>query len=200
VTGSSEEATTRAVAEAVAVLRRGGVVAYPTETYYGLAVDALDEAALDRLLRLKGRGADRTISLIVSDRAMVASLCGEIPARAVELMAAHWPGPLTLVLPARPGLPAALVSEGAVAVRCSPHPLAAALVTALGRPITATSANRAGQPPARTAAEVRAGFVAVGEGDLHVCEGGETAGGPPSTLVRVRGDALEVLRRGAVAI
>jgi L-threonylcarbamoyladenylate synthase len=184
--------------EALAVLRGGGVVAYPTETYYGLAVDARDEGALERLLALKGRGADRTISLIVADRAMVESLCAEIPRRAIELMEAHWPGPLTLVLPARPGLPPALVGEGGVAVRCSPHPVAAALVAALGAPITATSANRAGQPPARTPAEVRAAFT--GGAALHVCEAGETPGGPPSTLVRVRGDALEVLRRGAVPI
>jgi L-threonylcarbamoyladenylate synthase len=190
-----------ALSDALSRLRQGGVVAYPTETYYGLAVDALDEGALEALLRLKGRGAERTVSLIVSDAAMVDSLCADIPPRARALMAAHWPGALTLVLPARSGLPAALVADGCVALRQSSHPLAAALVRAWGRPITATSANRAGQPPARTAGEVRASFTgAPGADGPGILDGGETAGGPPSTLVRVRGQDLEILRPGAVVV
>jgi L-threonylcarbamoyladenylate synthase len=189
------------LAGALAVIRGGGVVAFPTETTYGLGVDALDERALERLLTLKGRGAEKAVSVIVSGRDMVQSLCAEIPPLAHQLMADHWPGPLTLVLPARAGLPAPLVSEGGVAVRHSSHPLADALVRAWGRPITATSANPAGQPPARTPAEVRAAFAAaVTAGELHVCEGGDTAGGPASTLVRVRGERLEILRRGPVEI
>jgi L-threonylcarbamoyladenylate synthase len=181
---------------AAAALRRGEVVAFPTETYYGLAVDALAPAALDALMALKGRAADKVVALIVADRAMVDLVCADVPAAAEALMAAHWPGPLTLALPARPGLPAALVADGYVAMRASPHPLARALVAALGRPITATSANRAGEPPARTAAEVRDAFP---EGCV-VLDGGQTPGGPPSTLVRVRGQALEVLRRGAIDV
>ena len=112
----------------------------------------------------------------------------------------HWPGALTLALPARPGLPEALVADGCVAVRQSPHPVAAALVAAFGRPITATSANRGGEPPARTAGEVRAGFPGVPPADLFILDGGETPGGAPSTLVRVRADGLQVLRRGAVSV
>jgi L-threonylcarbamoyladenylate synthase len=184
------------VAAALAALRRGEVVAFPTETYYGLAVDALAPAALYALMALKGRAADKVVALIVADRAMVDLVCVEVPAVAERLMAAHWPGPLTLALPARPGLPVGLVSDGFVAMRASPHPLAQALVQGLGRPITATSANRAGEPPARTAAAVRAAFP-------HACfvlDGGETPGGAASTLVRVRGEALEVLRRGAIDV
>ena len=189
------------VAEAVATLRRGGIVAYPTETFYGLAVDALDEGALERLMILKGREAGKSIALIVSGPAMLEPLCAEIPPLAERLMAAHWPGPLTLVLSARPGLPSALVTDGGVAARQSSHPLAAALVSAWGGPITATSANRAGAPPAISAEEVRAAFPAeVGQGSLFVLDGGETAGGLPSTVVRVRDDHLQVLRQGAVAL
>jgi L-threonylcarbamoyladenylate synthase len=110
-------------------------------------------------------------------------------------MDAHWPGPLTLALPARPGLPAPLVSDGFVAVRDSPHPVARALVQALGRPITATSANPAGAPPPTTAA----GAAAYFPGCL-VLDGGTTPGGAPSTLARVRGDEVEVLRQGAVPL
>lgn len=179
---------------AVAALARGEVVAYPTETFYGLAVDVLDPAALARLMALKGRAADKTVGLIVAGRAMVESLCAEIPAAAEPLMARHWPGPLTLCLPARAGLPEALVNDGFVAMRESPHPLAQALVKAFGRPISATSANLAGQPPARSAEEVRAAFPT----GCLVLDGGATPGGLPSTLARVRGGAVEILRRGPI--
>lgn len=180
---------------AVGALKRGAVVAFPTETFYGLGADALDVEALERLRVLKGRGAEKAISLLVTE-AMLDELVAEIPPRARALMAAHWPGALTLALPARPGLPEALVSDGCVAVRRSPHPVAQALVEGLGRPLTATSANPAGAPPPTTAAGVRAYF---GEGCL-VVDGGQTPGGLPSTLVRVRGEVVEVLRAGAIAI
>ena len=183
------------VRSAIGALARGEVIAFPTETFYGLGADALDGAALDRLRALKGRGADKAISLLVTE-AMLDLIVAEIPPRARALMAAHWPGALTLALPARPGLPEALVSEGCVAVRCSPHPIASALVAGLGRPVTATSANPAGAPPPTTAAGVRAHF-----GDrCLIVDGGATPGGLPSTRVRVRGDTIEVLRAGAISI
>ncbi|HEX7500989.1 MAG TPA: L-threonylcarbamoyladenylate synthase [Polyangia bacterium] len=185
------------VADAAAALCRGEIVAFPTETYYGLAVDALDGAALDRLFELKGRNGEKASALLVADLAMFAGLCTEVPRRARELVAAHWPGPLTLALPARTGLPAAIIRDGFVAARVSSHPVARAFVAAAGRPITATSANPVGAPPARTAEEVRAYF---GEQALHLLDAGQTPGGPPSTLVRLRGDEVEVLRRGAIQI
>jgi L-threonylcarbamoyladenylate synthase len=179
----------------VAALRRGEVVAYPTETFYGLGVDAFDEAALERLRAVKGRG-EKAVSLLIDGEAMLARLAAEIPPVAKELMRRHWPGALTIALPARAGLPAALVSDGYVAVRQSPHPTARALVARFGGPITTTSANRAGEPPATTAAAVTA---ALGDA-CHLLDGGATAGGAPSTLVRVRGEAVEILRRGAVEL
>jgi L-threonylcarbamoyladenylate synthase len=185
------------IAEAAAAIRRGEIVAYPTETFYGLAVDALDPAALDRLFALKGRDGEKTSALLVADLAMFGTLCTEVPARARELAAAHWPGPLTLALPARADLPTAIVREGFVAARVSSHPLAEALVALAGRPITATSANPTGAAPARTAAEVRDHF---GIEALHLLDGGQTPGGAPSTLVRLRGHAVEVLRKGAIEI
>jgi L-threonylcarbamoyladenylate synthase len=111
-------------------------------------------------------------------------------------MARYWPGALTLALPARPDVPAPLVADGCVAVRESPHPLARALVRAFGGPLTATCANLAGAPPASTPAEVEA---ALG-GRCVVLDGGVTPGGAPSTLARVRGNRIEVLRPGAVTI
>lgn len=180
---------------AVAALRRGEVVAYPTETFYGLGVDAFDEAALELLRSVKGRG-EKAISMLIADDAMLVRLCAEIPPRAAELMRRHWPGALTIALPARAGLPAALVSDGCVAVRRSPHPIANALVAGFGGPVTTTSANRAGEPPTTTPKAV---VAALGDA-CHLLDGGATMGGAPSTLVRVRGDAVEILRRGAIEI
>ena len=183
------------VAAAAAAIGRGEVVAFPTETFYGLAVDALNEAALARLRVLKGREAEKAFSLLVSGRAMLASLCSEISPLAERLMAQHWPGPLTLALPARPGLPTSIVADGCVAVRVSPHSLAQALVVAAGCPLTATSANPAGAAPPRTAREVAVYF---GYSSCLILDGGTTPGGQPSTLARVRGEQVAILRQGEV--
>jgi L-threonylcarbamoyladenylate synthase len=184
-------------AAAAAAIAAGEVVAYPTETFYGLAVDAFNEAALARLRALKGRESEKSFSLLVSGREMLASLCSEISPLAERLMAQYWPGALTLVLPARPGLPASIVADGFVAVRQSPQPLAQALVVAVGGAITATSANPAGEPPPCTAAEVAAYFAPSA---CLLLDGGTTPGGRPSTLARVRGDTVEILRQGAVLV
>jgi L-threonylcarbamoyladenylate synthase len=185
------------VAAAAAAIARGEVVAFPTETFYGLAVDALNETALAKLRALKGREAEKALSLLISGRNMLASLCSEISPLAERLMAQHWPGPLTLALPARPGLPASIVANGCVAVRVSPHSLAQTLVVSAGCPITATSANPAGAAPPRTASEVAAYF---GPSGCSILDGGTTPGGQPSTLARVCGERVEILRQGAVII
>ena len=183
------------LALAVVSLRRGEIVAYPTETFYGLAVDAFDELALARLRELKGR-AEKAFSVLVVGTEMLAGLVEPPSEKARALMERYWPGALTLALPAKDGVPAALVADGCVAVRESPHPLARALVRAFGGPVTATSANLAGAPPATTPDEVTGGLG----GRCVVLPGGTTAGGAPSTLARVRGNRIEVLRAGAVTI
>ena len=180
---------------AVAALRRGEIVAYPTETFYGLGVDALDELALARLRALKGRDG-KAISVLVDGPAMLDSVCSVVPPLAAALMRRYWPGALTIALPAQSGLPSALVEDGFIAVRQSSHPTAQALVAGLGRPLTTTSANRAGEPPATTDEAVEEIFA----GRCRILHGGATAGGAPSTLVRVRGSKLEILRRGAIEI
>jgi L-threonylcarbamoyladenylate synthase len=181
---------------AAEALRRGEVVAYPTETFYGLGVNALDELALARLRHLKGRDANKPISVLVSGPEMLESLCKTLPPLARRLIAAYWPGPLTLALPARKGLPPSLVSDGCVAVRESSHPTAEALVSAFGAPVTTTSANPGGEPPATTPEEVEEMF----EGRCRVIHGGVTLGGAPTTLARVRGGRVEILRQGALHI
>jgi L-threonylcarbamoyladenylate synthase len=185
----------RRIAEATAALSRGEIVGFPTESTYGLGVDALSETALERLFVLKGREPGKPPPILISDEAMLKLLVATVPPRARQLMERFWPGPLTLVLPARPGLPEALLADGQVGVRHSPHPIADALVRAFGRPVTATSANRSGAPPAVAADEVRAIF-----GDaVQVLDGGPAPGAPPSTVARVsESGELWILRAGAL--
>lgn len=181
--------------EAAAVLRAGGLVAFPTETFYGLGAAALDPGAVGRVFALKGRPADRPLLVLVDSVTMAERLAavGEV-ARA--LMARHWPGPLTLVLPACPGVPAAVTAgSGTVGVRLSSHPVATGLVRALGAPVTAPSANPTGASPPTTAAAVLAYFP---EGLDLVLDAGPTPGGPPSTVLDVTSDPPRVLRQGAV--
>jgi L-threonylcarbamoyladenylate synthase len=185
------------LARAAAAIAAGRLVAYPTETFYGLAADPWQPAALARLLDLKGRPAGAPLPVILAHRDHLAALVDRIPDAARALMDRHWPGPLTLVLPARPGLPAPLLSAWGVGVRVTPHPVAAGLATRLAGPLVATSANRRGAPPAQTADEVAAELPEV---DL-VVDGGSVAGGAPSTVVAVdAAGTLTILRAGAIHV
>lgn len=186
------------VAEAARVLKGGGLVAFPTETYYGLGAHALDPAAVARVFGAKGRPADKPLLVLVDSLAMAAALATEIPERARGLAARYWPGPLTLILRARPHVPPALTAGTAtIGLRIPDHAVALALVRAAGVPITAPSANRHGAPAPRTAAEVLAG---LGDRLDLVLDGGPTRGGPPSTLLDVTGPVPRLVRPGAVRL
>ncbi len=193
------DATREAIARAAAVLRRGGVVCFPTESFYGLAALALDAEAVARVVAAKQRTDTAPIACIAADLEAATRLwLAPVPDVALELARAHWPGSLTLVAPAAKGVPAPLIGPGGVGVRVPPHPWALALAAAVEQPITATSANLSGRPPARSIAEVRA---QLGSGvDLYL-DGGETVGGLPSTVVEipVRG-APRLVRAGAVPL
>jgi L-threonylcarbamoyladenylate synthase len=183
------------IADAAAVLAAGGIVAFPTETFYGLAVRALDAALVRRLFALKGRPESRPILVLVGDPAHVDRFA-TVTAPARPLIARHWPGPLTLVLPAHPSVPVELTAgTGTIGVRYSSHPVARALAAAAGEPITAPSANLSGQAPATTAAQVMEVFA--GRIEL-ILDGGTTPGGPPSTVVDVTAEPVRVIREGAV--
>jgi L-threonylcarbamoyladenylate synthase len=183
------------VQRAVEALRCGGVVVYPTETLYGLGVDATDERALGRLVDLKGREEGKPISVLVGDRAMLDTIAAEVPVAAERLMRRFWPGPLTIAVPARPGVSRRLTAGGGtIGVRCSSHPLAAALVAGLGRPLTAPSANPAGAPPPRTVAEARRYF---GDAIDAWVDGGVLPGGVGSTVVDAANE-IEIIREGAI--
>ncbi|MFH1058111.1 MAG: L-threonylcarbamoyladenylate synthase [Pseudomonadota bacterium] len=185
------------LAQAAAVLAGGGVVAFPTETLYGLAVDYRNGVALQRLAALKGRDAAKPFPLILARAAEAGALAMAIPPQARALMARHWPGPLTLVLAARPGLHPRLVSaEGGVGLRLSPHPVAAGLARALGRAITATSANPGGRPAVSRAADLDPELV---RGVDLVLDAGPTPGGPASTVLDCQEWPPRLLRAGAVA-
>lgn len=183
---------------AVSVLEGGGIVAFPTETCYGFAVDPLNDRALERLFAVKHRPVDKPVLLLIHDLALLGSLVTAVPAVYSPLIARHWPGPLTLIFPARPGLPSLLTGgTGTIGVRISPHPIAQALGRAFGRAITATSANLSEQPPARTAAEVRA--CLGGAIDLIV-DGGTTPTSRCSTIIGERSGVLHLVRSGVVDI
>ena len=185
-----------ALADAAAVVEAGGVVAFPTETFYGLGVAALDAAAVRRLFALKGRPESRPILVLVDDPSRIDRIA-LMTASARELIARHWPGALTLVLPARPVVPAELTAgTGTIGVRQPSHPVARALAAVVG-PITAPSANLTGEMPPTTAAEVLRVFA--GRIDL-VLDGGPTPGGLPSTVLDVTVDPPRVLREGAVRV
>ena len=186
-----------ALERAAAVLRGGGLVAFPTETFYGLGAAAGDARAVRRIFRVKGRDEAKPL-LVLVDSIVMAETVAEVTERARALMARHWPGALTLVLRARPGVPPEVTAgTGTIGVRLSPHPVARGLVRALGLPVTAPSANPEGTPPPTTAAAVVDVFA--GAIDL-VLDGGATAGGPPSTVVDVTSGAPRVLRQGAVPL
>ena len=181
---------------AVDALRRGDVIVFPTETFYGLAADALNPAAIDKILALKGRNPDNPIPLIVADRTMLEEAVREFPPIAQRLADRFWPGPLTLVLPAKARLAAPLLNrDGGVGVRISSHPLARRLSRELGRPITATSANPSGRAPARTIAEALNYFS---EKLTVYLDGGVLAGEKGSTVVEVREGRLRTVREGEI--
>jgi L-threonylcarbamoyladenylate synthase len=191
------EKNSTAVSDALAALTAGETIVYPTETFYALGVDALYAQAVERLFAIKGREPGKPVALIAADTAMAFALAREVPTAAHVLAEAFWPGPLTLVLPARDGIPAALIGDdGGVGVRVSSHPLARALAAALGGPLTATSANPAGEPPA---VEPAAAHRALGDKIKVFLEDGRLAGGAPSTVVAVDRTGIRVLRPGAVS-
>jgi len=183
--------------EALAALAAGEAIVYPTETFYALGVDALSPRALERLFAIKGREPGKPVALIAADSAMAFTVAGEVPAQARVLAEAFWPGPLTLVLPARAGIPSALIgADGGVGVRVSSHPIARALAAAFRGPLTATSANLAGEPPA---VELHAARRAFGDEVKVFVEGRRLAGGAPSTVVAVNRAGMRMLRPGAVS-
>jgi L-threonylcarbamoyladenylate synthase len=184
------------VEDGIAALKAGELVVYPTETFYAIGADAFSSIALQHLFRVKGREPGRPVGLIAADTAMAFSVAREIPIVAWRLADAFWPGPLTIVMPARDEIAPELAGADGVGVRVSPNPLARALSAGLGRPITATSANLSGESPASKLAEARAGF---GEKVRVYLEGGKLTASAPSTVVAVNRSGWKMVRVGAIS-
>jgi L-threonylcarbamoyladenylate synthase len=197
LTADAARSPLESVAEAAAILARGGLVSFPTETFYGLGAAIEREDAVARIFRIKGRSESKPLLILVESVAMAESVA-EVSAEARALMIRHWPGALTLVLPARSVVPTLVTAgTGTVGVRHSAHPLASALVRRLDSPVTAPSANLSGAVPPTTAAEV----LQVFNGQIEaVIDGGRTAGGLPSTVLDLTVSPPCVRRQGAVIL
>ena len=175
-----------------AILRAGGLVAFPTETVYGIAVAAHLPEAVEKLYALKERERGKPMTMMVAGLEPVHERCPDIPSKAVQLMKRFWPGSLTLVLPTKH---ADGSDAGLIGFRYPAHPLAQGLVKAAGVPLLVPSANLSDQPPATTAEEVLTYFP--DQLDL-VIDGGPSQKGLASTVVKVEGDDVSVLREGAI--
>jgi len=185
-----------ALAQAVAVLRAGGVVAFPTDTVYGVGAHAYQPGAVARLYTAKVRPEGKAIPLLLGDAADIERVSRDLPRLTQRLMDAFWPGALTLVVPRNPGLPDIVTAGGpTVAVRLPDHPLPRALARALGAPLAATSANLSGQAEAASAADVLAQLD--GRIDL-LLDGGHCAGGIASTVLDLTVQPPAILRQGAL--
>lgn len=189
----SEEACLRAVE----VIRSGGVVAFPTETYYGLGVDPFNTNALRRVFTIKERSPHLPILTLVAEDGITDGLANYVPTPFHQLMSTFWPGPLTLVCDALPTVPALLTGgTGTVGIRQSSSSIARKLVAAFGGPITATSANVSGSPPAVNAKEV---MQSLGTTVDFIIDGGPTPGGKGSTLIGFADDSVYCIREGIIA-
>lgn len=192
-----EERAEAFFAEARKVLRSRGVLALPTETFYALAVNPFDPAALARLFALKARPPEKPVLVLIAGPEMLFQVVREVPAVAIPLMAAFWPGPLTLIFPARLDLPPLLTGgTGTIGLRQPRQPLVCRLMANLGLPLTGTSANRSGQMSLTTAAAVAREF---GDGVDLILEAGPCPGGLPSTIVDVTGVPPRLVRAGAIS-
>jgi L-threonylcarbamoyladenylate synthase len=177
-----------AIREAARVLREGGLVAFPTETVYGLAADATNPKAIERLNQVKGRPPEKPYSWHLAEEAQVRQFVQDVPAIAARLMQQFWPGPLTIVLPAK--------EQGTIGFRVPDHPVAQAFLRECRRPVVAPSANRSGFPPPTDGKEVLAAL----DGQCEcLLDAGPTRLGRESTVVSVAHDRLTILREGAIS-
>jgi len=185
------------IQEAAQVIHGGGIVAVPTESFYGLAVHSLDEKAIERLFAVKRRREDNPVLILIPSKEGLSSYVTEASEKTRKLMERFWPGGLTMVFFAGPILPRSLTAgTGKIGVRLSSHRVPTELARAVGTPITGTSANRSSEPPCSTAEEV---MEALGEDIDLILDGGKTAGGKGSTVLDVTTDPPVVLREGIVS-
>ncbi len=184
------------VQEAALHLRKGEVVAHPTETCYGLAVDIFQRNAVERLYKMKQMSLMKPVSILVSSLEQ-AQEYGEFSPKAIELAQKYWPGPFTIVVPRKAMLPI-WINPGTetVGFRVSPNKKTRELLESFGGAVTTTSANVHGQPEAYTVKD----FLAQGLNPDYILDDGQLAANPPSTIVKVLGNEVELIRAGSIAL
>lgn len=184
------------IEKAVAYLRDGQVIAYPTETIYGLGADVLNRKAVKRIYDLKSRDYGLPISVLISDLKMLREVVSDVSDRALKLMRKFWPGPLTILFYASAAIPKGLVTNtNKIGIRMSSHPIASAIAQTFGHPITTTSANLSGFPPSLSVKHVQKYF---GEKIPCVVDGGECNPSRGSTVIDLAEDTMRIVRDGAI--
>jgi L-threonylcarbamoyladenylate synthase len=185
----------REIKKGVEILRNGGVIAFPTDTVYGLGADAFNPTAVETVYEIKNRPRYRQFPLLIADVRQLDTLAEPIPEIAWFLAGRFWPGGLTLVLSRKNSVPAHLASEPTIALRIPNHPVSQALIQDLGNPLIGTSANISGQPAALSAEEVEKQF---GEEIDLIINGGKCPGGKESTIVDITHEPPIILRQGII--
>jgi len=183
------------IGKGVKILKKGGVIAFPTDTVYGLGADAFNSRAVERIYEIKNRPKHQQFPLLIADTSQLTAMADPIPGIAWFLAERFWPGGLTLVLPKADSLPAYLAPVSSIAVRVPNHPICLTLIQRLGNPVIGTSANISGKPAALTADEV--GQQLGGKIDF-IINGGKCPGGRESTVVDVTREAPVILRQGII--
>jgi len=189
-------ANAETIQTALEILRKGGLVAFPTDTVYGVGALAFDGKAVEAIYTAKDRPVEKAIPVLIADAADMEKVGMDIPDIAYQLAARFWPGPLTCIVPKQPTLPESISATDTVGVRVPDHEVARALLRAAG-PMAVTSANISGQPSPSTAQEVLKQLG--GRIDL-IIDGGTTPGGVPSTLVDCTGKDFKILREGPISL
>ena len=185
------------ITAAANVLKAGGLLAFPTTGLYGLGADALDPRAVERVFRIKQRDLDKPILVLIENESELRRIATHVPQSASRLMAAFWPGALTVILEARQTLPFALTGgTGKIGIRVPKHPVASALISAFDGPITGTSANLSGKEGCASVADLSSGLVQKLD---MVLDGGLLKGGVGSTVVDATMDPPVVVREGAIS-
>jgi L-threonylcarbamoyladenylate synthase len=186
--------TPNAITSALEIVLSGGLVAFPTDTVYGVGCLAFHQQAIELIYVAKDRPIEKAIPVLIGDNEDLIKIAEEIPIFAMRLIARFWPGPLTVLVPKKPTLPEAISATSTVGVRVPDHDVARSLLRLAG-PMAVTSANISGQASPITAQQV---FAQLSGRIAMIIDGGETPGGVPSTLVDCTGDEIQVLREGPI--
>jgi L-threonylcarbamoyladenylate synthase len=196
--GPSKSDIEKQIKQAITILKKGGVVAYPTDTVYGLGAGMTDTAAVERIFKVKGRPKGMALPVLLADKAQIEEIVAVFPAAARRLADEFFPGALTIILPKSDAVPDIITGGGrTVAFRIPNHPVPLALIKGLGKPIVGTSANLSGHPSALTAEEVRG---QIGDKMEMVIDGGRCPGGIESTVIDLSGEKPIVRRQGAISV